>query len=86
MIYLSQLPWGLTASLLAATLFGAQPACAGPSVEIAMKAAFPSAPYLIELLYVYPLEAETASPPTDSPLEKLQHKKIPRAISLFSTG
>lgn len=50
MIRLSQLPGGLLASLLAATFFKAQPTCAGPSVEIAMKAAFPSPPYLIELL------------------------------------
>lgn len=52
MILLSQLPWGLAASMLAATFLGAHPACAGPSVEIAMKAAFPSGPYLIELLFV----------------------------------
>ncbi|KUI56517.1 UDP-glucose:glycoprotein glucosyltransferase [Cytospora mali] len=50
MIQLSQLPWGLVASLLAATVFEAQSVCAGPSVEISMKAAFPSSPYLIELL------------------------------------
>lgn len=50
MIPLSQLPWGLAASMLAATLLGTQPVCAGPSVEISMKAAFPSGPYLIELL------------------------------------
>lgn len=50
MIRLSQLPWGLLASLLAATSFVAQPVCAGPSVKISMKAAFPSGPYLIELL------------------------------------
>ncbi|CAN8104810.1 unnamed protein product [Discula destructiva] len=50
MVPSSQLPWGLMASMLAATFFGAQPACAGPSVDISMKAAFPSSPYLKELL------------------------------------
>ncbi|KUI71842.1 UDP-glucose:glycoprotein glucosyltransferase [Cytospora mali] len=50
MIRLSQLPWGLVASLLAATVFQTQSVYAGPSVEISMKAAFPSPPYLIELL------------------------------------
>lgn len=50
MLRLSQLPWGLVSSLLAATLFGGRPVCAGPSIEISMKAAFPSPPYLIELL------------------------------------
>lgn len=58
MIPLSQLPWGLAASMLAATLLGTQPVCAGPSVEISMKAAFPSGPYLIELLYAHPLGLE----------------------------
>jgi UDP-glucose:glycoprotein glucosyltransferase len=50
MIQLSQLPGSLLASLLAATLFKAQPTCAAPSVEFAIKAAFPSPPYMIELL------------------------------------
>lgn len=50
MIRLSQLPWGLAASMLAATLWGGRPVCAAPSVDITMKAAFPSGPYLIELL------------------------------------
>jgi hypothetical protein len=46
MIRLTQLPWGLAAALLAAVHVSA-----GPSVNVGMKAAFPAAPYLIELLY-----------------------------------
>lgn len=52
MLRLSQLPWGLLAPMLAATLLGGNTVRAGPSVEISMKAAFPSGPYLIELLWV----------------------------------
>jgi hypothetical protein len=47
MIRLSQLPWGLAVALLAAL-----PVSAGPSINVALKAAFSSAPYLLELLYV----------------------------------
>ncbi|KAF3763610.1 family 24 glycosyltransferase [Cryphonectria parasitica EP155] len=50
MIQVAQLPWGLTASMLGAIVLGGQTVCAGPSVDISMKAAFPSGPYLIELL------------------------------------
>ncbi|KAK4099857.1 glycosyltransferase family 24 protein [Parathielavia hyrcaniae] len=49
MIRLSQLPWGLTA-LLAATWLPSAQVDASPSVNVALKAAFPSPPYLVELL------------------------------------
>lgn len=54
MLQLLQLPGGLVAALLAALVPG--PACvaAAPSVNVAMKAAFPSPPYLLELLSVNP--------------------------------
>ncbi|KAK0611186.1 UDP-glucose-glycoprotein glucosyltransferase-like protein [Immersiella caudata] len=54
MICLSQLPWGLSAAILAAAWLPLQ-AAASPSVNVALKAAFPSPPYLVELL-------ETAAP------------------------
>ncbi|KAK0648772.1 UDP-glucose:glycoprotein glucosyltransferase-domain-containing protein [Cercophora newfieldiana] len=54
MIRLSQLPWGLAAAILAAAWLPLQSAAA-PSVNVALKAAFPSPPYLVELL-------ETAAP------------------------
>ena len=41
-----KLPWGLAAALLAAA-----PSYAAPSVSASMSAAFPSAPYLLELMY-----------------------------------
>ncbi|KAI1880384.1 hypothetical protein JX265_002005 [Neoarthrinium moseri] len=50
MIRLLQLPSGLAAALLAAVCFNAGHATAAPSVDVAMKAAFPSPPYLLELL------------------------------------
>lgn len=40
------LPWGLAAALLAAV-----PAYATPSVSASISAAFPSPPYLVELMY-----------------------------------
>jgi len=49
MIRLSQLPWGLAAAILAAAWLPLQ-AVAAPSVNVALKAAFPSPPYLVELL------------------------------------
>ncbi|MDB5910599.1 MAG: glycosyltransferase family 24 protein [Massilia sp.] len=50
MIRLSQLPWGLTAALLAATWLPTVRVLAAPSVNVALNAAFPSPPYLVELL------------------------------------
>ncbi len=50
MIRRFRLPWGLAAALLAAASFHASAVAAVPSVKVAMKAAFPSPPYLIELL------------------------------------
>ncbi|KAL2194523.1 glycosyltransferase family 24 protein [Corynascus similis CBS 632.67] len=49
MLRLSQLPWGLVA-LLAATWLPSSQVVASPSVNVALKAAFPSPPYLVELL------------------------------------
>ncbi|KAL2259492.1 hypothetical protein VTK26DRAFT_6822 [Humicola hyalothermophila] len=50
MIRFSQLPWSLTAAILATTWLPSTQVAAAPSVNIAMKAAFPSPPYLVELL------------------------------------
>ncbi|KAI1371922.1 glycosyltransferase family 24 protein [Hypoxylon crocopeplum] len=50
MIRLLQLPCGLAATLLAAFCLNAGHAVAVPSVNVAMKAAFPAPPYLVELL------------------------------------
>ncbi|KAK1753533.1 UDP-glucose:glycoprotein glucosyltransferase [Echria macrotheca] len=49
MIRLAHLPWGLAATILAAAWLPLQ-AGATPSVNVALKAAFPSPPYLVELL------------------------------------
>ncbi|KAH8160675.1 hypothetical protein CIB48_g7562 [Xylaria polymorpha] len=50
MIRLLKLPCSLAAALLAAVCLGPSHVTAGPSVHVAMKAAFPAPPYLIELL------------------------------------
>lgn len=50
MIRLSQLPWGLAAAIVTATWLPSNHVAASPSVDIALKAAFPSPPYLVELL------------------------------------
>jgi len=50
MLHLSQLPWGLKAALLAAAYLPALHVAATPSVNVALKAAFPAPPYLVELL------------------------------------
>jgi UDP-glucose:glycoprotein glucosyltransferase len=50
MIRLLQLPCGLAATLLAALSLQPSHVHAGPSVNVAMKAAFPAPPYLLELL------------------------------------
>ncbi|KAI1826607.1 UDP-glucose:glycoprotein glucosyltransferase [Xylaria intraflava] len=50
MIRLPNLSGGLAATLLATLCLGPSYATAGPSVHVAMKAAFPAPPYLIELL------------------------------------
>ncbi|KAI0106343.1 UDP-glucose:glycoprotein glucosyltransferase [Hypoxylon sp. NC0597] len=50
MIRLFQLPCGLTATFLAALCLGPSYVVAGPSVNVAMQAAFPAPPYLVELL------------------------------------
>ncbi|KAK4156839.1 UDP-glucose:glycoprotein glucosyltransferase [Chaetomidium leptoderma] len=59
MIRLSQLPWGL-AALLAATWLPSAQVSASPSVNVALKAAFPSPPYLVELLETAASENATA--------------------------
>ncbi|TPX12781.1 uncharacterized protein E0L32_000958 [Thyridium curvatum] len=56
MVLLQGLPWGLVASLLAT----AASVAATPSVSVGMRAAFPSPPYLIELLETAAQENETA--------------------------
>ncbi|KAK4136151.1 glycosyltransferase family 24 protein [Trichocladium antarcticum] len=50
MIRLSQLPWGLAAAILAAAWLPSAQVAASPSVNVALNAAFPSPPYLVELL------------------------------------
>ncbi|OIW26373.1 glycosyltransferase family 24 protein [Coniochaeta ligniaria NRRL 30616] len=60
MIRLSQLPWGLTVALLAATWLPSVRVLAAPSVNVALNAAFPSPPYLVELLETAAQENETS--------------------------
>lgn len=50
MMRLPNLPCSLAAALLAAVCLGPSYVTAGHSVHVAMKAAFPAPPYLIELL------------------------------------
>ncbi|KAI1809313.1 glycosyltransferase family 24 protein [Poronia punctata] len=50
MLRLGKLPGSLAATLLALLCCGPSYVAAGPSVHVAMKAAFPAPPYLIELL------------------------------------
>ncbi|KAI1454617.1 UDP-glucose:glycoprotein glucosyltransferase [Annulohypoxylon moriforme] len=50
MIRLFKLPCGLAATLLAALCLNTGHVVAGPSVNVAMRAAFPAPPYLVELL------------------------------------
>jgi UDP-glucose:glycoprotein glucosyltransferase len=49
-----RLPWGLTAALLASTYLHSLCVSASPSINVGLKAAFSSAPYLLELLQVAP--------------------------------
>ncbi|GAB1317223.1 killer toxin resistant protein [Madurella fahalii] len=60
MIRLSQLPWSLAAAILAATCLSSTPVAASPSVNVALKAAFPSPPYLVELLETAAADNTTA--------------------------
>ncbi|KAI2602668.1 UDP-glucose:glycoprotein glucosyltransferase [Hypoxylon sp. NC1633] len=50
MIRLLQLPCGIAATLLATLCINSSLVVAGPSVNVAMRAAFPAPPYLVELL------------------------------------
>ncbi|KAH6614711.1 glycosyltransferase family 24 protein [Chaetomium sp. MPI-SDFR-AT-0129] len=59
MLRLSKLPWGLTALFLASWL-PATHVAGSPSVDVSLKAAFPSAPYLVELLETTAIENSTA--------------------------
>ncbi|KAK9777651.1 putative UDP-glucose:glycoprotein glucosyltransferase [Seiridium cardinale] len=63
MLKLLKLPCGLAATLLAAICLNAGHASAGPSVNVGMKAAFPSPPYLLELLHMlsFSTSSETAA-------------------------
>ncbi|KAF4626053.1 hypothetical protein G7Y89_g12109 [Cudoniella acicularis] len=45
-----KMPWGLTGALLASTYLHSLCALASPSINVALKASFNSAPYLLELL------------------------------------
>lgn len=47
-------PWSLTGALLASAYFHSLCAAASPSINVALKTSFSSAPYLIELLYSVP--------------------------------
>ncbi|KAK3348125.1 UDP-glucose:glycoprotein glucosyltransferase-domain-containing protein [Neurospora tetraspora] len=60
MIRLSQLPWGLAAAIVTATWLPSHHVAASPSVDVALKAAFPSPPYLVELLETAASENATA--------------------------
>ncbi|KAL8318155.1 hypothetical protein RB597_001532 [Gaeumannomyces tritici] len=61
MLRLWRLPRGLAAAMLAAMLHLQLPVAAGaPSVEVSMQAAFPSPPYLLELLETAAQENSTA--------------------------
>ncbi len=46
-----KVPWGLAGALLATTYLYALRAAASPSINVALKTSFHSAPYLLELLY-----------------------------------
>lgn len=46
-----RIPWGLAGTLLATTYLYALRAAASPSINVALKTSFNSAPYLLELLY-----------------------------------
>ncbi|KAK3689965.1 glycosyltransferase family 24 protein [Podospora appendiculata] len=59
MLQLSQLPWGLAAAILTATWLPLPQVAATPSVNVALKAAFPSPPYLVELLETAALDNAT---------------------------
>ncbi|KAK3954740.1 UDP-glucose:glycoprotein glucosyltransferase-domain-containing protein [Pseudoneurospora amorphoporcata] len=60
MIRLSQLPWGLAAVIVTATWLPSYHVAASSSVDVALKAAFPSPPYLVELLETAASENPTA--------------------------
>jgi UDP-glucose:glycoprotein glucosyltransferase len=46
-----KMPWGLSGALLATIYLHALRATASPSIHVALKTSFDSAPYLLELLY-----------------------------------
>jgi UDP-glucose:glycoprotein glucosyltransferase len=46
-----KIPWGLAGALLATAYLHALRALASPSINVALKTSFDSAPYLLELLY-----------------------------------
>ncbi|ORY67201.1 family 24 glycosyltransferase [Pseudomassariella vexata] len=60
MIRLLKLPCGIAATLLAAVCLNADHVAAAPSVNVAMKASFPSPPYLLELLESAAVENSTS--------------------------
>lgn len=48
----STLPWRLCAVLISTIIFSVESVQAAPSVNVALRASFDAAPYLVELLYV----------------------------------
>jgi UDP-glucose:glycoprotein glucosyltransferase len=46
-----KISWGFAVALLATTYLHASQVAGGPSINVALKTSFDSAPYLLELLY-----------------------------------
>jgi hypothetical protein len=67
------LPWGLTGALLATTYLHSLCASASPSINVGLKASWPSAPYLLELLYAF---NSVVFMITDTSIEKLPQTKM----------
>lgn len=78
------LPWGLSGALLASTYLHSICATASPAINVGLQTSFPSAPYLIELLYVW-IPLKFLSSYTDIHVEKLQQQKMFPRTSLFLT-
>lgn len=69
-----RIPWGLTGALLVTTYLHSLCANASPSINVGMKASFPAAPYLLELLYLS--LPKPMSMVSDILLEKLQQTRM----------
>jgi hypothetical protein len=79
-----KLPWRLSGALLASTYLHSICVTAGPSINVGLQTSFPSAPYLLELLYVGAL-LECLSGNTNSYVEKQQQLKMFPHTFLFLT-